>query len=72
VYPTWGIIQQRINIKGVMIYQDKTPLTFWSIIGFFCGLAFPYIMWHLPYAIIFLNFMIIFAVVHIAFYLLKW
>ncbi len=74
VYPTFGILQQRINIKGVMIYQDKTPLSFWSIIGFFyfCGVAFPYVMWQLPYSIVFVYLIVIFAIVHIAFYLLKW
>jgi len=74
VYPTWAIFQQQITIRRVTIYQDKTPLTFWSLIGFFyyCGFAFPYIMWQMPYANVFLYLMYFIAAIHIMMYILKW
>lgn len=74
VYPTWAVFQRRITVRGVTVYHAKTPLTFWSLIVFFyyCGVAFPYIMWQLPYSIVFLFFMSIIFAVHAMMYVLKW
>lgn len=73
VYPSWGILQRKIALKGVTIYLDQTPLTFWGSVGFlyFCGVAFPCIMLKLPFAGIFMPIMIIFAIVYTVVYFLK-
>lgn len=74
VYPTWGIFQRKITLRGGTIYLDQTPLTFWCTIGFlyFSGVAFPCIMTKMPFAGIFLPIMVIFLIVYVIIYILKW
>lgn len=72
-YPTWGIFKQQIALKGVTIYRDQTPLTFWCTAGFlyFCGIVFTFIIWRLPFAEILMPMMIVFIIIYAIIYFLK-
>jgi hypothetical protein len=74
VWPSWGIRKRQIKIKGVTVYLDKTPVTFWCSVGFlyFCGLAFLWIIWQLPFSDIFFQLIALFLVAFAVVYYLKW
>jgi hypothetical protein len=73
-YPTWGISQRRISLRGVTVELDRTPWTFWCTVGFlyFSGVALPCIMWQVPHSGAFLPIMVLFLTVYVAIYYLKW
>ena len=50
LWPTYGVINKEITVKGVTIYKDNTPIHFYSTIVFlyFSGIAFSCIMWQVP------------------------
>lgn len=72
-WPTYALIVGEMSIRGIIIKKEDTPLYFYSNIGFFyfCGIAFPCIMWQVPYSGIFLPIMGVIVVVMIVFWIFK-
>jgi hypothetical protein len=73
LWPTYGVITEKITIRGVTIKKENTPMYFWSTITFFyfCGVAFPCIIWQLPYSGFFIPIMGIIIVLMIIFWIFK-
>ena len=73
VWPTYGVITREITVSGGTIKRDDTPMYFWSMISFLylCAIAFPCIMWQVPFAGIFLPIMYVMLRVIILFWILK-